>query len=97
MDSDHALYRVGNGSVIPADCAVVIMAESASVTLTATNASAPSVSGNILQGTSAATTASTLVSGTQKVHVMGLVSNTFGFFEYTGTDPIPANKAYYVE
>ena len=97
MDSDHALYRVGDGSVIPADCAVVIMAESASIEATVSGADAPSVDGNILEGTSADTAASTLVTGTKKVHVMGLVSNTFGFFEYTGTDPIPANKAYYVE
>ena len=97
MGSDHALYRIGAGSIIPAHCAVVIMAESASITLTATNASAPSVSGNILQGTSAATTASTLVTGNQKVHVLSMSGETLGFFEYTGTDPIPANKAYYVE
>ena len=95
MKSDHALYRIGDGSLIPADCAVVIMAESASIEVTATTADAPSVDGNILQGTSAATAASTLVSGTQKVHVMGLVSNTFGFFEYSGE--IPAHKAFYVK
>ena len=89
MKDDHALYRVGDGSVIPADCAVVIMAESASIELTVTTADAPTVTGNILQGTSAATTAP---AGT---HVMGKVSDTFGFFEYSGE--IPANKAYYVE
>ena len=91
MKSDHALYRIGDGSLIPADCAVVIMAESASIEVTATTADAPTVTGNILQGTSAATAAP---AGT---HVMGLLPNTFGFFEFTGTDPIPANKAYYVE
>ena len=95
MKSDHALYRIGDGSLIPADCAVVIMAESASIEVTATTADAPSVDGNILQGTSAATAASTLVTGNQKVHVMGLVSNTFGFFEYSGE--IPAHKAFYVK
>ena len=89
MKDDHALYRVGDGSVIPAGCAVVIMAESASIELTVTTADAPTVTGNILQGTSAATTAP---AGT---HVMGKVSDTFGFFEYSGE--IPANKAYYVE
>ena len=95
MKSDHALYRIGDGSLIPADCAVVIMAESASIEATVSGADAPSVDGNILQGTSTATAASTLVSGTQKVHVMGLVSNTFGFFEYSGE--IPAHKAFYVK
>ena len=89
MKDDHALYRVGDGSVVPAGCAVVIMAESASIELTVTTADAPTVTGNILQGTSAATTAP---AGT---HVMGKVSDTFGFFEYSGE--IPANKAYYVE
>ena len=89
MKDDHALYRVGDGSLIPADCAVVIMAESASIELTATTADAPTVTGNILQGTSTATTAP---AGS---HVMGKVSDTFGFFEYSGE--IPVNKAYYEE
>lgn len=89
MKNDKALYRLGNGSIIPADCAVMIMAESASVTLTATDASVPSVAGNILHGTSAATTAPA------GAHVMSKVSDTFGFFEYSGE--IPAGKAYYVE
>ena len=91
MGSDHALYRIGAGSIIPAHCAVVIMAESASVEITVSNDAAPSVTGNILQGTSAAIAAPT------GAHVMSQVGETFGFFEYTGTDSIPANKAYYVE
>ena len=91
MKDDHALYRVGDGSIIPAGCAVVIMADSASIELTATSAPAPSVTGNILQGTSTATTAPA------GAHVMSQVGTTFGFFEYAGTDPIPANKAYYVQ
>ena len=89
MGSDHALYRIGDGSIIPAGCAVVIMADSASVELTATSASAPSVTDNILQGTSAATAAP---SGAR---VMSQLGETFGFFLFVGT--IPANKAYYVE
>ena len=94
MGTDHALYRVGDGSVIPADCAVVIMAESASIdpsiaiTLTKTEATATPEAGNILEGT---------ITATDKpgVHVMSKSGTSFGFFEYTGTDPIPANKAYY--
>lgn len=86
MKSDHALYRVGDGSLIPAGCAVVIMAESESVTLTATSDEAPSVSDNILKGTTTATEKT-------DVHVMGLSGDTFGFFSFTGT--IPAGKAYY--
>ena len=89
LKTDKALYRVGNGTIVPANCAVVIMAESASITLSATNSNAPEVSGNILQGTSAATAAPA------GAHVLSKVSETFGFFGFTGE--IPANKAYYVE
>ena len=106
MDDTHALYRVGDGSVVPSDCAVVIMAEesaltdvsggSGTLTLTSTSATAPSVSGNILRGESAATSASTLVSGIQKVYVLSQSGGTVGFFEFSGTD-VPAGKAYYVE
>ena len=106
MGSDKALYRVGDGSVVPADCAVVIMADasaltgvsggSGTLTLTSTSASAPSVSGNILRGESADTSASTLVSGSQKVYVLGASGDTVGFFEFTGSE-VPAGKAYYVE
>ena len=89
MGSDHALYRIGDGSVIPAGCAVVIMADKASVQLVATTDTAPTVTGNILQGTSAATTAPT------GAYVMSKVEDTFGFFQFTGE--IPANKAFYVQ
>ena len=89
MGSDHALYRVGGGSIIPAGCAVVIMADTSELTLTATGLSATPEDGNILQGTSAATAAP---SGAR---VLSQVGETFGFFQFTGT--IPANKAYYVE
>ena len=98
MGSDKALYRVGDGSVIPAGCAVVIMADASELTLTMTGNSATPEDGNILRGTSASTSASTLVSGSQKVYVLGAsggTSGTVGFFPYTGT--LPANKAYYVE
>jgi hypothetical protein len=106
MKEDKALYRVGDGSVVPANCAVVIMADASALTgvsggigtltLTATSASATPESGNILRGESAATSASSLVSGNQQVYVLGKDSvGNVGFYEYTGT--IPANKAYYVE
>ena len=89
MGSDHALYLIGDGSVIPADCAVVIMAESASLEITCPSNSAPSVTGNILRGTSSA------IQAPSGAHVMSQVGNTFGFFGYSGE--IPAGKAYYVE
>ncbi len=98
MKDDMILYRVGDGNIIPAGCPVIIMADasaltgisagSGTLTLTATSDDAPSVSGNILQGTSSAAT----VPGAK---VLGRVGENFGFFGYTGT--IPANKAYYVE
>ena len=95
MKEDKALYRVGDGTVIPANCAVVIMADSASLTLTATDATATPESGNILRGESAATSASSLVTGNQRVYVLSASGGAVGFFEYTGE--IPAGKAYYVE
>ena len=88
MGSDHALYRIGDGSIVPEDCAVVIMADSASITLSATSAALPSVTGNILRGTIAA-------ANKLNVYVMSQVNGVFGFFEFIGE--IPANKAYYVE
>ena len=98
MKSDLALYRIGDGSIIPANCAVVIMADASALTnvsngygtltISTTTADAPAVSGNILQGTSSAAT----VPG---AYVLSKVSDNFGFYEYTGE--IPANKAYYVE
>ena len=97
MGSDHALYRIGDGSIIPARCAVVIMSDSASIEITKTDADAPSVSGNILKGTPVAAEKASLVTDSQKVHVLGQDSgNNVGFYEFTGTT-IPANKAYYVE
>ena len=89
MGSDHALNLIGDGSVIPAGCAVVIMADSASLEITCPSNSAPSVTGNILRGTSSA------IQAPSGAHVMSQVGNTFGFFEYSGE--IPAGKAYYVE
>ena len=89
MGSDHALNLIGDGSVIPAGCAVVIMAESASLEITCPSNSAPSVTGNILRGTSSA------IQAPSGAHVMSQVGETFGFFGYSGE--IPAGKAYYVE
>lgn len=103
----YILVRVHDGnlvpldSIIPADCAVVIMVESSStndsieITLTKTSPNR-SMSG-ILRGTSTPTDASSLVTGTnKKVYVLGKDAyGNVGFFQFTGT--IPANKAYYIE
>lgn len=107
MKDDHALYRIGDGSVIPANCAVVIMAEASALTnstatsglilLTTTETAAPAVSGNILQGKNVATPVSSLGLQTgQKVYVLGASGGTVGFFQFSGTD-VPAGKAYYIE
>lgn len=50
----------------------------------------------VLDGTATATAASSLVSGNEKVYVLGKdADGNVGFFPFTGT--IPANKAYYVK
>ena len=102
MGADHALYRVGDGSVIPVGCAVVVLAEPVSteasigITLTKTERTATPAEGNILHGEYTKTATATLVTGSQKVYVMGAPDGTLGFFPFTGTK-LPANKAYYIE
>ena len=93
MKSDHVLYLVGDGDIIPTDTPVIIMSDTASITLTKVNDIDLLVSGNILQGTSTATAVGSLsLTEGQKVYVLSKVGNDFGFFEFEGT--IPANKAY---
>ena len=106
MKSDKTLYCVGNGSIIPSGCAVVIMTDasaltnitsgSGTLTLTKTTETATPESGNILSGKSSATAVSDIATGSQKVYVLGKNSSTFGFFEFSGST-IPSNKSYYVE
>ena len=101
LSSSYSLFRVNDCSVIPADCAVVIMVESSStndpIEITLTKTSPYSSVTGILMGTSTATAASSLVSGTnKKVYVLGKdADGNVGFFPFDGT--IPANKAYYVK
>ena len=107
LKSDKALYRVGDGTIVPAGCAVVIMADRSSITsdstfpqtgtliLTATTDAAPTVSGNILLGTSVETSRSNLAQGSL-IYVFGKDSFGVGFFGFTGS-MVPANKAYYVQ
>lgn len=102
MDSSKNLYRVGtDGSVIPAGTAVVIVADTASIQLTATDSTEPITlnSGtNILQGSNAAVSLTAGEIDGKTAYVMGLVGNpaVLGFYPFTGP-AIPANKAYYVE
>lgn len=95
MNSDHELYQLGaDGSIIPTGTAVIIIAENASITLTKSDgASAITVNGgaNILQGSNSPKDIYS-ISGTP--YVLGIVTGTLGFYEFTG-DGIPAYKAYY--
>ena len=101
LGSDYKLYRLGvDGRTIPKRTAVVIIATKATIqyynigngTLTVTD-HAPG--GNILQGSNSAV-AVTGLSGTP--YVLSVDTNgIIGFREYTGTDDIPAYKAYYVQ
>ncbi len=107
VKEDHALYRIGDGSIIPANCAVVIIADAAELTLVMTESSATPEEGNILRGIAVDTEAVNLLSGTgtvigdqivylNAVYVLSRYSDgRFGFFQYSGT--IPANKAYFVD
>ena len=97
MDDSHVLYRLGDdGTEIPANTAVVIIANSASITLTKSSSTdtvdTHSVV-NILEGSDVAVAKPSV--GT--TYVLGVVGGAIGFYEYTATDNIPAAKAFYVE
>ena len=110
MDAEHHLYRLGdNGQVIPAGVAVVIIADRASITLTLNtdgstitdHAPDPAhnalTGGNILHGSNDPVAVSSLPAG-KSAYVLSVDdSGAIGFRQYTGTDAIPANKAYYVQ
>ena len=87
-------HQVGvSGRVIPHGTAVVVVANSASVTLTKLNSTTVTAyAGNILVGSDTEDIAKP--SGT--VYVLGLSGDTLGFYKFNGST-IPAHKAYYVE
>ncbi len=94
VNSDNQLYLLGTtGSVIPEDTAVIIIADTDSITLTKTD-STFEVANNILQGSNTAVAKSSITIGTP--YVLGIVGEVLGFYEYTG-DNIPAYRAYYVK
>lgn len=101
MDSNKQLFVVGNGNIVPAATAVVIMADASALdangklVLTETTETATPVEGNKLKGTSVATATTNLVSGTQKVYVLSKVGEDFGFFQFEGT--LNANKGYFID
>ena len=96
VNSSKQMYLLGeDGRVIPASTAVVIISDSAEVTLTKSDASSAVTvngGGNILVGSTSPTAMNT-VSGTP--YVLGIVGGTLGFYKFTGTG-IPAGKAYYI-
>lgn len=90
MKSDHVLYLVGDGSVIPADFAVIIMSNTADdieLTVTTQSVTYTATQGNILKGTNNYTNGTAYVMGKD-------AEGNMGFFEWSGTS-MPANKAYY--
>ena len=101
MKSDKVLYRIGDGTIVPAGCAVVIMADAPSLTLTATmdapvGVSADILEANILRGVSTATATSTLASYPKYVYVFGGDSTSFKSLRFSGST-VPAGKAFYVK
>ena len=91
MDKDGNLYMVGKGSVVPKNCAVVIMSDTPTVKFTVTNETATPEAGNVLAGTDEETD-----TPAGDVYVMGLVGEQFSLVRYEGAK-IPAHKAYIVE
>jgi len=98
LNGSKQFYRIGDGSIVPKECAVIIFADKPVVSLKAIDISTPPspVGTNILQGVGVATAVSTLVTGSQKVFVVSGNNNGIGLNEFTGTT-IPAYKAYIVE
>lgn len=101
MKDDYALYRLGDGSVIPAGCPVVVVVSRTSegnVKLTKTDESVSvSTAGNILRGTKAQTSVSSLnLSSGKNVYVLNKdAQDNLGFFPFTGT--LSAGKVYYIK
>lgn len=104
MKDDKSLYMVGDdGTVIPANVAVVVMSDGdltesiITLTLSATNIDI-TVTGNFLQGKASATPVSSLsIESGKSVYVLSAdTDGNLGFFVFSGTE-IPANRAYYVE
>ena len=93
VDGKVVFYRIGTDSnVIPKHTAVIIVANSSSVTLTKLDSTDVSAkTGNMLSGSD---TDYTVQSGT--AYVLGIVGGTLGFYPITG-NIVPAGKAYYVE
>ena len=98
MKADHALYLLGDGSLVPAGCAVVVISTQGTVKLSKTNESVSvSTSGNILRGTDDKTPVLSLNLPSGKyVYVLSKdTDDNVGFFRFSGN--ILAGKAYYID
>ena len=80
------------GNIIPAGTAVIIVADSPTVTLTQLDPTDVTArAGNLLSGSDSDYT---IQSGT--AYVLGVAGGVLGFYPLTG-NTVPAGKAYYVE
>lgn len=99
MKEDKSLYLVGtDGSVIPSDCAVIIMSDTKDIKLTKLNSTTVTKpSNNKLEGKAAQTAVSSLgLNEGENVYVMNMSDNgELGFYKFSGAS-IPANKAYFI-
>ena len=93
VDGKVVFYRIGtDSSVIPKHTAVIIVANSSSVTMTKLDSTDVSAkTGNMLSGSD---TDYTVQSGT--AYVLGIAGGVLGFYPITG-NTVPAGKAYYIE
>ena len=94
VDGKVVFYRIGpNSNVIPADTAVIIVADTEGpITLTKLSSTdVTAKAGNILQGSD-----TDIAKPAGTVYVLGVVNSTLGFYPFSGST-IPAGKAYYVE
>ncbi len=111
MKSDRALYCIGDGSIIPANCPCIIIADASAVhedtmgekiivvshRFDGTENIPTPEAGNILQGLPGATKVSSLgLEAGQHVYVLGAVGGVLGFYRFSESI-IPANKVFYVE
>ncbi len=88
---DNALYLLGDGNVIPNECAVIIMSDTDRIGLDKIepwDVYVGKPNDNKLIGTNGPTDVS-------DVYVLSEVDGVLGFYKFTGE--IPAHRAYYVE
>ena len=102
MKSDKVLYCIGDGNIIPAGCAAIIIADASAVTERMPGEKSIAVSwyfgdaptpeeGNILRGGTIP-----VLSEGQHVYVMSVEGGVLGFYRFDG-DEVPDHKVYYVE